>query len=84
MRGTGYAIIEIIWWMLAAAAVGVIIGWILRGRRLSADLEAWAAERADPSDPIIAVEEVIEVPDSGAETELLAIKPDDPAPPTGA
>lgn len=30
MRGTGYAIAEIIWWMLAAAVIGGIIGWIMR------------------------------------------------------
>lgn len=30
MRGTGYAIVEIIWWMLAAAVIGGAIGWILR------------------------------------------------------
>lgn len=31
MRGTAYAVAEIILWMLAAAAVGFIIGWIVRG-----------------------------------------------------
>lgn len=30
MRGTGYAIAEIIWWMLAAAVIGAAIGWMLR------------------------------------------------------
>lgn len=30
MRGTGYAIVEIIWWLLAAAAIGFAIGWTLR------------------------------------------------------
>ncbi len=30
MRGTGYAVAEIIWWMLAAAVIGAITGWILR------------------------------------------------------
>lgn len=30
MRGTTYAISEIIWWMVAALAVGVLIGWLLR------------------------------------------------------
>lgn len=31
MRGTGYAIAEIVWWMLAAGAIGVAVGWILHG-----------------------------------------------------
>ena len=78
MRGIGYAIIEIIWWMLAAAVLGVIIGWILRGRRLSADLEAWAADHADQGDPIIAAGEPIDEPESVLEAEPLAIEPDDP------
>ncbi|MCP3974618.1 MAG: hypothetical protein GY720_09010 [bacterium] len=30
MRGTEYAIAEIIWWMLAAAVIGAVIGWMLR------------------------------------------------------
>lgn len=30
MRGTTYAISEIIWWMVAALAVGILIGWLLR------------------------------------------------------
>ncbi len=30
MRGTTYAVSEIIWWMLAALAVGILIGWLLR------------------------------------------------------
>ena len=30
MRGIGYAIIEIIWWLVIAAIIGSIIGWILR------------------------------------------------------
>ncbi len=30
MRGTGYAIAEIAWWMLAAAGVGFLIGWFVR------------------------------------------------------
>ena len=30
MRGTTYAISEIIWWMLAALAIGILIGWLLR------------------------------------------------------
>lgn len=29
MRGTIYAIAEIVWWMLAAAAIGFAIGWIV-------------------------------------------------------
>lgn len=29
MRGTEYAIAEIIWWMLAAAVIGGVIGWLL-------------------------------------------------------
>ncbi len=29
MRGTGYAVVEIIFWMPAAAVVGAIIGWLL-------------------------------------------------------
>lgn len=29
MRGTGYAIVEIAWWMLAAAGVGFLIGWFV-------------------------------------------------------
>lgn len=33
MRGTGYAIAEIVWWMFAASVVGVAIGWITRGLR---------------------------------------------------
>lgn len=30
MRGTTYAIAEIIWWMSAALAVGILVGWLLR------------------------------------------------------
>jgi predicted flap endonuclease-1-like 5' DNA nuclease len=33
MRGTGYAIAEIVWWMFAAGVVGVAIGWVTRGLR---------------------------------------------------
>ncbi len=48
MRGTTYAISEIVWWMLAALAIGFLIGWLLRrwysgGARLKAvraELEA--------------------------------------------
>lgn len=29
MRGTSYAIGEIVWWMLASGAVGLAIGWLL-------------------------------------------------------
>lgn len=45
MRGTGYAIAEIIWWMLAAAAVGFLIGWILRRWSEARDLESLWEER---------------------------------------
>ncbi len=44
MRGTGYAVLEIVWWMLAAAFVGFLIGWVLRRfirqRRLERDYQA--------------------------------------------
>lgn len=30
MRGTGYAVVEIIWWLFIAAIIGFLIGWILR------------------------------------------------------
>lgn len=48
MRGTTYAISEIVWWMLVALAIGILIGWLLRrwfdgGTRLKdvqAELEA--------------------------------------------
>jgi len=30
VRGTGYAIAEIIWWLLIAALIGFLIGWLLR------------------------------------------------------
>lgn len=30
MRGTGYAIAEIIWWLLVAALIGFVVGWLLR------------------------------------------------------
>jgi len=48
VRGTTYAIAEIIWWMVAALAIGIMIGWLLRrwfggGARLKnvqAELEA--------------------------------------------
>ncbi|NND01597.1 MAG: hypothetical protein HKN91_02320 [Acidimicrobiia bacterium] len=29
MRGTGYAVSEIVWWMLASGLLGVAIGWLL-------------------------------------------------------
>lgn len=45
MRGTGYAIVEIIWWMLAAAAVGFFIGWILRRWSGARELESLWEER---------------------------------------
>lgn len=28
--GTGYAVAEIVWWMVAAASLGVAVGWLLR------------------------------------------------------
>jgi len=31
IRGTEYAVLEIVWWMLAAALVGALIGWMIRG-----------------------------------------------------
>lgn len=52
MRGTGYAITEIIWWLLIAALIGFVIGWVLRrwfldrqGSAKLAELEAAEAER---------------------------------------
>jgi len=30
MRGTGYAAVEIIWWLIVATAIGVAMGWTLR------------------------------------------------------
>ena len=30
MRGTGYAIAEIIWWLLIAVLIGFAVGWLLR------------------------------------------------------
>lgn len=33
MRGTGFVIVEIVWWMVAAAVVGALIGWLVRGWR---------------------------------------------------
>lgn len=30
MEGTGYAITEIIWWLLVSALIGFVIGWLLR------------------------------------------------------
>ncbi len=30
MTGTGYAIGEIVWWLLVAALIGFVIGWLLR------------------------------------------------------
>ena len=51
MRGTGYAIAEIIWWMLAAAVIGGAIGWILRywigGGRSRKEAEAKIDARKD-------------------------------------
>ena len=29
MRGTGYAVSEIVWWMLASGLLGLAIGWLL-------------------------------------------------------
>jgi predicted flap endonuclease-1-like 5' DNA nuclease len=39
MRGTEYAILEIVWWMLAAGAVGFLIGWTVRRFFLQRNLE---------------------------------------------
>jgi predicted flap endonuclease-1-like 5' DNA nuclease len=49
MRGTGYAILEIIWWMAAAAILGLIIGWILRGRQFERNLAAWQQQLDTPA-----------------------------------
>ncbi len=57
MRGTTYAISEIVWWMLAALAIGISIGWLLRrwfagGARLKdvqAELEAKSVRYAELS-----------------------------------
>ncbi len=57
MRGTTYAISEIVWWMLAALAIGILIGWLLRrwfagGARLKdvqAELEAKKVRYAEIS-----------------------------------
>lgn len=54
MTGTGYAIAEIVWWLLVAALVGFVIGWLLRkwfldrqdGERLT-DLEAEEEKKRD-------------------------------------
>jgi len=39
MRGTGYAIAEIIWWLVVAAGIGFAIAWILRKWFLAGELE---------------------------------------------
>jgi predicted flap endonuclease-1-like 5' DNA nuclease/cell division protein FtsB len=57
MRGTTYAVSEIIWWMAAALAIGLLIGWVLRrwfdgGTRLKdvqAELDAKNARYAQLS-----------------------------------
>lgn len=43
MRGTGYAAVEIIWWLIVATALGVAMGWTLR---------EWALNRKSPDQPI--------------------------------
>jgi predicted flap endonuclease-1-like 5' DNA nuclease len=52
VRGTGYAIAEIIWWLLIAALIGFVIGWVLRkwfldrqGSDALAEFEAAEAEK---------------------------------------
>lgn len=53
MRGTGYAVAEIIFWMLAAAVVGAIIGWLLcrwSMRKQAAGQPAGATTRRQPED----------------------------------
>lgn len=54
MTGTGYAIAEIVWWLLVAALIGFVIGWLLRrwfldrqeSERLT-DLEAEEEKKRD-------------------------------------
>ena len=57
MRGTTYAIAEIVWWMMAALAVGILAGWLLRRwfggearlKDVRAELEAKNARYAELS-----------------------------------
>lgn len=49
LRGTGYAVAEIVWWMLAALIVGIAIGWLLRSFRRERRVEAHYASELETS-----------------------------------
>jgi hypothetical protein len=47
MRGTGYAIAEIVWWLVAAAIIGFLIGWLIRTWSMRNAVDAEWQERVD-------------------------------------
>jgi hypothetical protein len=64
MRGTGFVITEIILWLVAAALVGIVIGWLIRGwrserklsKRLESPLEEARSKAADLEGKLAAAE----------------------------
>lgn len=50
IRGTGYAIAEIVWWMLAALLVGIALGWLLGSFGKAKRVEAEYSQQLDSAE----------------------------------
>lgn len=53
MRGTEYVVTEIVLWLIAAALIGIVMGWLLRGwrreKKLRRRIEASVQEVSGPN-----------------------------------
>ena len=69
MRGTGYAIAEIIGWMVATLGLGFVIGWISRGWSSDHDAAHWEAVARHEREQMLAIAahiDIIEAPSEPA------------------